>query len=96
MKFQTIKLFCSFIRPHMEYVSIIWSPHLLRDKATIEKVHHFALRVCLKDWSLGYDEAMELSQLPSLETRRNRATLCFLYNIVYQNINFESAITYQH
>ena len=86
-----LKLYCSFILPHMEYASIVWSPHLLKDKATIEKVQHFALRVCLKDWLLGYDEAMELSQLPSLETRRNHATLCFLYNIVHQNMDFESA-----
>ena len=74
---------------------IVWSPHLLRDKATIEKVQHFALRVCLKDWSLGYDEAMELSRLPSLETQRNRATLCFLCNIVHQNMDFEVLQSHQ-
>ena len=44
-------------------------------------------------WALGYDEAMELSQLPSLETQRNRATLCFLCNIVHQNMDFEVLTT---
>ena len=86
-----LKLYCSFIRPHMEYSSIVWSPYLLKQKAAIEKVQHFALRVCLKDWSLGYDKALDLTRLPSLETRRDHASLCFLYNIVHQNMDFESA-----
>ena len=45
----------------MEYASIIWSPYLLKDKAAIEKVQHFALRVYLKDWLLDYDESLGLT-----------------------------------
>ena len=86
-----LKLYCSFIRPHLEYASIVWSPYLLKDKAAIERVQHFALRICLKDWTLAYDDAMESTHLPSLEARRDHAGLCFLYNIVHQNIDFESA-----
>ena len=63
---------------------------LLKDKTTIEKVQHFALRVCLKDWSLNYEESLDLTQLPFLEARRDSASLCFLY-IIHQNMDFESA-----
>ena len=75
----------------MEYASIVWSPYLLKDKIAIEKVQHFALRVCLKDWSLDYEESLDLTQLPSLEAQRDSARLCFLYNIIHQNMDFESA-----
>ena len=45
----------------------IWNMHrlfgryhdLVKDRAAIEKVQHFALRICLKDWSLDYDEALD-------------------------------------
>ena len=78
------KLYCSFsICPHLEYASGVWSPHLVKDKAANEKVQHFALRICLKDWSLGYDEAPDLAHLSSLVTRRDHAGLCYMYNIVH-------------
>ena len=32
-----------------------------------------------------------LTQLPFLEARRDSASLCFLYNIIHQNMDFESA-----
>ena len=72
------KLYCSFIRPHLEYASVVWSPHLVKDRAAIEKIQHFALRICLKDWSLGYDVALDRAHLPSLTTRRDRAGLCYM------------------
>ena len=86
-----LKLYCSFIRPHHEYAATVWSPHLIKDITAIEKVQKFALRVCLKDWSLDYDELLHTTSLPSLETRRQRARLCFLHNIVHNNIDFPNA-----
>ena len=86
-----LKLHHSFICPHTEYASIVWSPYLLKEKPVIEKVQHFALRVCLKDWSLGYDKSLDLTQLPFLEAHRDLASLCFLYNIVHRNMDFECA-----
>jgi hypothetical protein len=76
-----LKLYCTFIRPHLEYASIVWSPHLVKDRAAIEKIQHFALRICLKDWSLSYDEALDKAHLPSLAIRRDHAGLCYLYII---------------
>ena len=86
-----LKLYCSFICPHLEYASSVWSPYLAKDITTIKGVQKFALRVCLKDWSLGYDEALDLSNLPSLGMRRDHAGLCYMFNIVHQNMDFENA-----
>ena len=87
------KLYCSFICPLLEYMhaSVVWSSHLVKDKTAIEKVQHFALRVCLKDWSLGYDEALDLAHLPSLLTQRSCWLMLHVYNIVHNNMDFESA-----
>ena len=43
-------------------------------------------------WSLGYDEALDLAQLPPLSTRRDCASLCYMYNMVHNNMDFESAL----
>ena len=43
-----LKLYLSHIRPHLEYCSAVWNPHLKEDIAELEKVQKFALRVCMK------------------------------------------------
>jgi hypothetical protein len=50
----------------------------------------FALRICLKDWSLSYDEVLDQAHLSSLAIRRDHAGLCYIYNIVHSNMDFES------
>ena len=57
----------------------------------IEKAQHFAFKVCLKDWSLNYEEALDLAHIPPLIARRDRAALCYMYNIVHNNMDFENA-----
>ena len=44
--------------------------------------------MCLKYWSLDYDECLQLSLLPSLE---ECGRLCYLHNIVHNNIDFSIA-----
>ena len=81
----TLRLYCSFIHPHLEYASIIWFPYLIKDISAIEKVQQFALRVCQKNWSLSYEDLLNLTSLTTvtLETRREHAGLCFIYNILH-------------
>ena len=86
-----LRLYCSFIRPHLEYTSIDWSPYLTKDISAIEKVQQFALRVCQKNWYLSYEDVLNLTSLTTLETRREHAGLCFLYNIVHHSMDFADA-----
>ena len=47
-----LKLYTTFVRPHVEYASIVWSPHFKNEVDALEKVQRFALRVCLRQWNL--------------------------------------------
>ena len=38
--------------------------------------------MCLKQWDLGYQDLLDLSQLPTLENRRLYLKLCTLYEII--------------
>ena len=77
-----IKLYCSFIRPHLEYASVVWNPGVKGETDALENVQKFALRVCTNLWDSSYDELLVKTRLPSLKDRRTRASLCHLFKII--------------
>ena len=91
-----INLYRSFIRPHLEYASIVWNPSLKCEIETIENVQKFALRMCTKSWDSNYDNLLAATNLSSLKDRRTRACLCHLFKIVHGITEFADApITHQ-
>ena len=76
-------LYKTFIRPHMEYASIMWDPHQCKDIQMLENTQKFALRVCYRDWSSHYVELLDRASLPSLANRRRQAKLCHLFKIIH-------------
>ena len=77
-----LRLYVSFIRPHLEYAAAAWDPFLKKDIELIEDVQKLALKVCLKSWITKYNELLEQSNLPSIRARRQQAKLCHFYKIV--------------
>ena len=86
-----IKLYCSFIRPHLEYASVVWNPGLKGENNALENVQKFALRVCTNLWDLSYDKLLVKTRLPSLKDRRTRASLCHLFKIMHGLTEFADA-----
>ena len=41
-----LQLYTSLGRPHLEYASHVWNPHLIKDVDQLERVQKFALKVC--------------------------------------------------
>ena len=83
-----LKLYKSLIRPHMEYASVVWDPHLAKDIKLIEDVQKFALRVCSKTWNADYESLLKSCNLPSLSDRRKFQKLCQLYNILTDRVTY--------
>ena len=78
-----LKLYNSFIRPHLEYATAVWDPLLKKDIQLLEDVQKFGLRVCTKSWNCGYDKLLAKSKLPTLHTRlRQQSKLCHLCKII--------------
>ncbi len=61
-----------FIRPNLEYVSIVGNPHLKCNIEGMEKVQKFTIKVCLKQWdnSISYLDILKQAKLPTLGQRR--------------------------
>ena len=74
--------YISSVRPHLEYATAVWDPHLQKDINKLEKVQTFALRMCTKNWTADYDSLLTSSNLPSLKKRCLFLKLSFLYQLV--------------
>ena len=67
----------------MEYAAPVWDPHLRKDQDLLESTQKFACKVMTKTWDRGYDELLNMTNLPSLvNTRLYLKTMSF-YKIVY-------------
>ena len=88
-----IKLYCSFIHPHLEYTSVVWNPAwpIKGETDALKNVQEFALRVCTNLWDSSYDELLVKTKLPSLKDRRTRPSLCHLFKIMHGLTEFADA-----
>ena len=88
-----LQLYLSYIRPHLEYSSAVWNPHLKGEIADIERVQKFALRVCLKSWDplTSYNDLLTAAKLPTLQSRRDQSSICHLFKIVNGLTDFPNA-----
>ena len=91
-----IRLYSSFIRPHLEYASIVWNPSLKSDIDKLEDVQKFALRVCFKSWDSSYDDLLVKSRLLPLESRRLQFSLCHLFKILRGLTDLNESELIQH
>ena len=83
-----VKLYTSFVRPSLEYASIVWSPYRKGETQLIEKVQKFALKVCLKTWNSSYEDLLCSVNLPTLQYRRKVARICHLFKILHGLTDF--------
>ena len=60
------QMYLALVRPHNEYASQVWDPHLQKDIDQLECVQKFALRMCAKQWDLGYAELLNCFKVPSV------------------------------
>ena len=76
------KLYIAIIRPHLEYASQVWDPHLLKGQQTLENIQKFACTVCLKQWDLSYPTLLRTLSIPTLTARRKQLKLCTFFSYV--------------
>ena len=80
-----ISAYTSYVRPQLEYATVIWSPYLKKDIDRIERVQKRFVKGLQGFRNLPYDEALRRLTLHKLETRRTILDLKTLFKIVHEN-----------
>ncbi|KAJ3662573.1 hypothetical protein Zmor_006915 [Zophobas morio] len=84
-------LFVSYIRPIVEYASVIWSPALVKDKQLIEKVQRRFSKYGQSLRNKSYEDRLSTLKLPTLEKLRLFNDLVCTYNILSNKFSFSLA-----
>ena len=89
-------MFCTYVRPLLEYNSSCWSPCLVKDIRRIEAVQRRFTKRIPGMAGYSYSERLKRLKLDSLEVRRIRADLHQVYKIVHglDKLNFADFFTF--
>ena len=90
-------LYCTLVRPRLEYACNVWSPYTAKQKALIENVQRRATKFILNypPSDISYIERLKTLKLLPLEFRREISDLILLYKFRSGTItaNFASFLT---
>ena len=77
-----LRLYKTYVRPHLEYCQAAWSPWTLGDKRLLEQVQQRALKLMTNLKSRTYEGKLKELGLTSLVERRKRGDLITMYRIM--------------
>lgn len=75
-------LYCSFVRPHLEFAASAWNPYFKKDIELLEKVQQRATKRAPGLGRLPQAERLKILKLTTLEERRMRGDLIQQYKII--------------
>ena len=85
-------LYCTLVRPHIEYAIQSWSPYLRKDIDELEKVQKRMTRLVPELSNLKYEERCKRLGIYPLEKRRLRGDLIETYKIIHGLENLDQGI----
>ena len=74
-------LYCAFVRPHLEYAAVVWSPSSKKDIRLLENVQRRATKLIPRIRNWNYSDRLRVLGLTSLQDRRKRGDLIQLFKI---------------
>ena len=81
-----VQAFKTYVRPILEYASVVWNPHLLSDINNVENVQRRFTKRLLHNSTLSYNDRLKELNLDRLEFRRIYFDVCMAYNIIRKNL----------
>ena len=77
------QLFVAVVRPNLEFLNVVWSPKLEKDKNLVGIVQRRATRILPGLKGKSYEEILKIIKLPSLSYRRLRGDLIEAYKYTH-------------
>jgi len=91
-----IKVYFIYVRPLLEYNSVVWSPHLKQDIEKVEQVQRRFTKRLPVLISCTYSERLSRLDLFSLELRRLHIDLIWCYKIVFGIVDINVDDFFEH
>ena len=90
-------LYCSLVRPHLEYAIQSWSPYYQKDISELEKVQRRMTKLVPELKDLDYETRCSRLGITILEKRRQRGDLIESYKILngMENIDYQTFFEYK-
>ena len=79
----------TYIRPTLEYCSVIWPPGKQSNIDIIEGVQRFFTKRLVRLWNISYSERLIACGIQSLELRRLKTDMILVYKIVHGLISLD-------
>ena len=77
-----LRLYKTYVRPHLEYCQAAWSPWGIGDRQVLEKVQQRAVRMMTNLKSKSYEGRLKELGLTSLVERRKRGDMITMFRIM--------------
>ena len=77
-----VKLYKSYVRPHLEFAGQAWAPWTAADKDILENVQRRAIKMVSGLKSASYEERLTELGMTTLEERRHQADMQYVYKIL--------------
>ena len=82
-------LFKTLVRPHLEYVNVVWGPFNRADQQLLERVQRRATELVPELRHLPYPDRLRALQLPSLYYRRRRGDMITVYQLLHGGFDLD-------
>jgi hypothetical protein len=76
-------LYCSYVRPHLEFAASVWNPYLEKDIQKLEKIQNRATKTIPELRHMLNEDRNRQLNLTSLRTRRLRGDLIQQFRIIH-------------
>jgi hypothetical protein len=81
-----IRAFKTYVRPLLEYATVVWSPHLICDINSVENIQRRFTKRVLAGSNFSYDDRLRIINLDRLELRRIHFDAIMTYNILKRDL----------
>ena len=86
-----VRAFAVYVRPIVEYCSVVWSPHLIKDIELLESVQRRFTKRLPGLWNVEYTQRLKAVGLERLDVRRVRFDLIMAYKIIFGLVRVDSS-----
>ena len=86
-----VRIYLTYIRPRLEYASIIWNPSGVGLSKQLENVQRRFTRKLFGDIQLSYEDRLNSLAIPTLSSRRKSADFIFAFKLLHNLIDIESS-----